>query len=192
MIGLSSETDIEEAKIFGRVEDFIRRVHDMDYVIDKKAEKLVFAVPGEKERHLSLTGALATSMAEYEVASAEYLGAKKEAEQSVDLPEGASPHEISLAQKTKELRAEIRSRKYETKLLVAEKCLIMIDRAFTAGIVKQGQHLTRKLRECMTQREELERQLYEAQQKLQELQRNYDGLNKLLRSKRQTGDVKEE
>ena len=188
---LSGKTDINAAKIFEQVEDFIRRVHDMDIVIDQKAEAATF--PDQQGKHFSLAGELAVSMAEYERKSADYLVAKRASEQIIDLPKDASPYVIAMAKENKRLKEQRLSQEYELKLFASEKCLVWINRAFTLGAIKETQSLSGKLRECVKRRIELEKQLYEAQQRLQELQRDNDGLRRLLGPRGQTftGDVEE-
>lgn len=191
---LPSKTDIEAAKIFQQVEDFSRKIREMDYSIDPKAERFIISYRKTESGHLgrvlawlsppkkaSLAGMLAVSMAEYEQRAAEYELQKREYEHAEVPRKEASPLEITLMRTIEKKKAEALAQKFQIKVLAAETCLIWIDRAFTSGFIKESESLARKLRECIEKRTELERQLHKAHQSLQELQRNYDGLDKLLK-----------
>lgn len=105
--------------IVERVETFIQRLNDLDYIISPEAGELLYGDRlNPKERGKSLADYLANSINEYEQ--------KRDSKES------------------------------EFKAIV---CNLWINRAFAQGIVKEGQGLARKLKECRERNIQLESDL---------------------------------
>jgi hypothetical protein len=107
------------SSIIEKVETFIQRLHDLDYVIDPKASTLIFGIPSRLSESMLLSDFLAKKISEYE-----------------------------------ENRDNERN-----KLTYALSCLMWINRAFTCGVIHEGQGLARKLKECQEKNTKLDSDL---------------------------------
>lgn len=100
-----------------KVETFIQRINDMEFIITKEASKLIYSNPSGPKEEKSLADSLANGIYLYE-----------------------------------------QNRNHdEKKLASARLCNVWINRAFTQGVVQEGQGLAKQLKECREENAQLER-----------------------------------
>jgi hypothetical protein len=109
------------SSIIEKVETFIQRLHDLDYVIDQTATNIWYGRPPPYptliDNRTNLADNLSNAITDYE--------ANKGNEQ--------------------------------LKLASASRCLMWINKAFACGVIKEGEGLARKLKECQEKNVRLEK-----------------------------------
>ena len=135
----------EEIKIIKRVETFIQRIHDLDYVIKPEARNIIYkGFVGSEMRIRSLSDFLSGAIAHFETAKT---------------------------------------------LKNAISCLYWIDKAFSCGVVQEGEGLISKNEKLKKELKLLRDQLRECRQRCQALEIENKQLHKLFGGTSFTGDV---
>jgi hypothetical protein len=148
---MTSNTE-RQSDIIAKVENFIRRVHDRDYIITEKAHTIIFSEPKDS-----------TSM----------FGSRKEVGNLADL----LAKSMSLYQVTKEVDKESTSIEL---FKAAAECLSWINEAFSWNIVKESEGLVNKLKKCEEKNSQLEKDIQELTTEYIGLQGKYAELDKLV------------
>jgi len=154
---LSNTTENDD--VIQKVEVFIQRVHNLDYVISREAARLIYSRLDLKD--ITQARTLADHLAN---AMETYLESKKH------LAESASVEEERLSAKLIQVSAET--------------CLLWINRAFASGIVQEGEGLVRKFKECQAENDKLRADNETLASELTQIRENYDGLLKRIPSLR--------
>ena len=68
-----------------------------------------------------------------------------------------------------------------SRVIYAHICLIWVNRAFSSGVIKEGQGLARKLKECQEKNAQLERDIEKLSIDYLNLQRQYEEFTKRVR-----------
>lgn len=148
-VNTSMSESLKGSDVIEKIEIFIQRLHDMDYVITPEASKLIYETQSTPMEKNNLSSFLANRIYDYDTN---------------------------------------RDNKDEIRLMYARSCLIWINRAYTSGVVQEGQGLIKKLDDCGKLNEQLKEELKKRKERCDELEKQIRFLQ-AIKSPKFIGDV---
>jgi chromosome segregation ATPase len=145
--------------IFKQVDEFIQRLHDLEYVINRRGGEVILA------NHRTLAQSLADAMSEYEEAKLKYDADLKR--KDTFTPPSQYQLYIGFSKTEKET--------------LAQECWKIVQKAYAWGAIDNGEALPRKLKECQERNVELQADNEKLSSALESLQKEYDEYRSRLR-----------